>query len=82
VILLISLKLLQRLCEYRNKLAYKAICVVAAYFCHQLGVDEDSNLDDLSDDFAELASDLLDSDPLHAFIFKGMENLKKVSRKN
>jgi hypothetical protein len=66
---------MQKLCDYRSKLAYKAVCVVFAYL-HSL----DPDIDDY-DDFAPLADKVLNTDPSHGFIFKGMENIVKVSRK-
>jgi hypothetical protein len=47
--------------------------VVIAYFRSQLEADEDTNLDDLSDELAEFAENLL-TESSHAFIFKGMGN--------
>lgn len=78
---LIPLEIVQKLCDYRNKLAYKAIGVVITYFRSQFEVDKDSDLDDLNDELAEFARELVNADPGHAFIFKGMENSHKVSQR-
>jgi hypothetical protein len=55
--------------------------VAIIYFRTKFEIDEDSNLDDLNDELAKFASDLLNMDPSQAFIFKGMENSQKVSRR-
>lgn len=68
---------MQKLSEYRNKLAYKAVSAVFAYFCAQF--DDDVNLKDDGPELAEFAKDLL-SKPKHGFVFKGMENTLNVSR--
>lgn len=39
---------------------------------------DDDDVD--ADELVEFASGLLNSDPSHEFIFKGMENFNKVSR--
>jgi len=43
--------------------------------------DEDFEVDDIlnSEELAECASLLLNTDPSHGFIFKGMENMQTVS---
>jgi hypothetical protein len=76
--LFIPLKITQKLCDYRNKLAYKAICVTVAYIRSQLDCDDEDSVDDFSDELAEFANRLLNHDISHAHIFKGMENLQKV----
>jgi len=61
--------------------AYKAICVVLAYFNSRFAADPEVDDDDVdADELVEFASGLLNSDPSHEFIFKGMENFNKVSR--
>jgi hypothetical protein len=52
-----------------------------AYFRLQFKPDPEVDLDDVgSDELADFATDLLNTDPSHGFIFKGMENVwEKVS---
>jgi hypothetical protein len=66
----------QKLWEYRNKLAYKAVCVVFSYYCSE--TDDNANVNDDSDsaELAKFAKRLL---PEHNFVFKGMENPHTVS---
>jgi hypothetical protein len=66
----------QKLWEYRNKLAYKAVCAVFSYFCSQ--IEDDTDMDDsASGALAAFAKSLL---PEHSFVFKGMEDPHKVSQ--
>jgi len=67
---------LQKLWEYRNKLAYKAVCAVFAYYCSQ--INSDAKIEEDSQELATFAESLLNN-PQHGFIFKGMENARKVS---
>ena len=48
--------------------------MVFAFFSSRIDFDLDSN------DLAEVVSELLNAEHSHAFIFKGMENYKKVSQ--
>jgi hypothetical protein len=66
---------MQRLYDYRSKLAYRALFVVSVYLYEQCRHDED----DLAavSDMTKLASDLL-ADRTR-FLFKGMENEQRVS---
>jgi hypothetical protein len=55
--------------------------VVLEYFRSRS--DTDPEIGDIvdSDEMVEFADELLNAEPSHNFIFKGMENDKKVSRK-
>jgi hypothetical protein len=51
--------------------------VVLAYFNSHFAADPEVDDDDVdADELVEFASELLNSDPSHGFIFKGMENGK------
>jgi len=54
--------------------------VVFAYI-HSSWFDEDFEVDEIlnSDELAECANQLLNTDPSHGFLFKGTENIEKVS---
>ena len=68
--------MLQKLCDYRNRLAHKAICAVLAYYRARFEPDPEVDLSDLgADELADFASELLTTDPSHGFIFKGMESV-------
>ena len=53
--------------------------MVFAYICSQFDEDPDNVI--ASDELVECASEILNTSPSHGFIFKGMENFQKVSRK-
>lgn len=76
--LFIPLQITQKLCDYRNRLAYKAICVAVAYIRSHLDAADEDSFDDLGDELAEFADSLLNHEIPQAFIFKGMENIQKV----
>ena len=66
--------MLQKLWEYRNKLAYKAVCTVFSYYCSE--IDDGANANDDSAELAKFAKFLLTE---HNFVFKGMESSRNVS---
>ena len=64
----------QKLSEYRNKLASKAIPAVLEYYC--LSVDPEANVENDKEELAKFAKAILIG---QKFVFKGAENIKHTS---
>lgn len=66
---------MQKLYDYRCKIAYRAICVVFGYLYNMREDQDDPEMD--GSELAKLAKKL--SANRDQFIFKGMENERRVS---
>ena len=69
--------MIQKLYDYRSRIAYKALCVAFMYFCDQCEQDESGRVK--HSDLIALAKKL--AVDRTQFIFKGMEDQRKVSLK-